>query len=313
MLDEEGLRALQERVQNPPSLDEALPASKELVEALTPLAAESPAKYQAQLATAWKFRGVHLGLTEHQAEAEEAFATAADLFRGLATVTDPESLFTFAISLIDLADHRLKQDDDAVRRALEPIEEIRGLGEQLARDDATAAEDLQTHAARLHALALHRLGDHPAAIEQAERAHRGLTRMERRDPEARVLAAENLRTLGMSLSEVNRFKDARKRLEDSRYLFRRLAKREPERFLVERDRGHLPEGGQDDPRRELSRGGRRPLPRRRPAQPRPPRRVPGDGRLPAGALPGRRRRPVGRTPDPQAFVLTHGTRPAPHP
>src|SRR5690606_42074242 len=66
VLDEEGLRALQERVQNPPSLDEALPASKELVEALTPLAAESPAKYQAQLATAWKFRGVHLGLTEHQ-------------------------------------------------------------------------------------------------------------------------------------------------------------------------------------------------------------------------------------------------------
>lgn len=234
MLDEEGLRALQERVQNPPSLDEALPASKELVEALTPLAAESPAKYQAQLATAWKFRGVHLGLTEHQAEAEEAFATAADLFRGLATVTDPESLFTFAISLIDLAEHRLKkQDDDAVRRALESIEEIRGLGEQLARDDATVAEDLQTHAARLHALALHRLGDHPAAIEQAERAHRGLTRMERRDPEARVLAAENLRTLGMSLSEVNRFKDARKRLEDSRYLFRRLAKREPELFLVE--------------------------------------------------------------------------------
>lgn len=234
MLDEEGLRALQERVQNPPSLDEALPASKELVEALTPLAAESPAKYQAQLATAWKFRGVHLGLTEHQAEAEEAFATAADLFRGLATVTDPESLFTFAISLIDLAEHRLKkQDDDAVRRALESIEEIRGLGEQLARDDATVAEDLQTHAARLHALALHRLGDHPAAIEQAERAHRGLTRMERRDPEARVLTAENLRTLGMSLSEVNRFKDARKRLEDSRYLFRRLAKREPELFLVE--------------------------------------------------------------------------------
>lgn len=233
MLDEEGLRALQERVQNPPSLDEALPASKELVEALTPLAAESPAKYQAQLATAWKFRGVHLGLAEHQDEAEEAFATAADLFRGLATVTDPESLFTFAISLIDLADHRLKQDDDAVRRALESIEEIRGLGEQLARDDATVAEDLQTHAARLHALALHRLGDHPAAIEQAERAHRGLTRMERRDPEARVLAAENLRTLGMSLSEVNRFKDARKRLEDSRYLFRRLAKREPELFLVE--------------------------------------------------------------------------------
>lgn len=234
MLDEEGLRALQERVQNPPSLDEALPASKELVEALTPLAAESPAKYQAQLATAWKFRGVHLGLTEHQDEAEEAFATAADLFRGLATVTDPESLFTFAISLIDLAEHRLKkQDDDAVRRALESIEEIRGLGEQLARDDATVAEDLQTHAARLHALALHRLGDHPAAIEQAERAHRGLTRMERRDPEARVLAAENLRTLGMSLSEVNRFKDARKRLEDSRYLFRRLAKREPELFLVE--------------------------------------------------------------------------------
>lgn len=234
MLDEEGLRALQERVQNPPSLDEALPASKELVEALTPLAAESPAKYQAQLATAWKFRGVHLGLTEHQDEAEEAFATAADLFRGLATVTDPESLFTFAISLIDLAEHRLKkQDDDAVRRALESIEEIRGLGEQLARDDATVAEDLQTHAARLHALALHRLGDHPAAIEQAERAHRGLTRMERRDPEARVLTAENLRTLGMSLSEVNRFKDARKRLEDSRYLFRRLAKREPELFLVE--------------------------------------------------------------------------------
>ena len=234
MLDEEGLRALQERVQNPPSLDEALPASKELVEALTPLAAESPAKYQAQLATAWKFRGVHLGLTEHQDEAEEAFATAADLFRGLATVTDPESLFTFAISLIDLAEHRLKkQDDDAVRRALESIEEIRGLGEQLARDDATVAEDLQTHAARLHALALHRLGDHPAAIEQAERAHGGLTRMERRDPEARVLTAENLRTLGMSLSEVNRFKDARKRLEDSRYLFRRLAKREPELFLVE--------------------------------------------------------------------------------
>lgn len=234
MLDEEGLRALQERVQNPPSLDEALPASKELVEALTPLAAESPAKYQAQLATAWKFRGVHLGLAEHQDEAEEAFATAADLFRGLATVTDPESLFTFAISLIDLAEHRLKkQDDDAVRRALESIEEIRGLGEQLARDDATVAEDLQTHAARLHALALHRLGDHPAAIEQAERAHRGLTRMERRDPEARVLTAENLRTLGMSLSEVNRFKDARKRLEDSRYLFRRLAKREPELFLVE--------------------------------------------------------------------------------
>src|SRR5690606_5199199 len=179
VLDEEGLRALQERVQNPPSLDEALPASKELVEALTPLAAESPAKYQAQLATAWKFRGVHLVLTEHQDEAEEAFATAADLFRGLATVTDPESLFTFAISLIDLAEHRLKkQDDDAVRRALESIEEIRGLGEQLARDDATVAEDLQTHAARLHALALHRLGDHPAAIEQAERAHRGLTRME---------------------------------------------------------------------------------------------------------------------------------------
>lgn len=234
MLDEEGLRALQERVQNPPSLDEALPASKELVEALTPLAAESPAKYQAQLATAWKFRGVHLGLTEHQDEAEEAFATAADLFRGLATVTDPESLFTFAISLIDLAEHRLKkQDDDAVRRALESIEEIRGLGEQLARDDATVAEDLQTHAARLHALALHRLGDHPAAIEQAERAHGGLTRMERRDPEARVLTAENLRTLGMSLNEVNRFKDARKRLEDSRYLFRRLAKREPELFLVE--------------------------------------------------------------------------------
>src|SRR5690606_26474759 len=145
-----------------------------------------------------------------------------------------ESLFTFAISLIDLAEHRLKkQDDDAVRRALESIEEIRGLGEQLARDDATVAEDLQTHAARLHALALHRLGDPPAAIEQAERAHRGLTRMERRDPEARVLTAENLRTLGMSLSEVNRFKDARKRLEDSRYLFRRLAKREPELFLVE--------------------------------------------------------------------------------
>lgn len=232
MQDEERLRALQERAENPPSISEALAASKELVEALEPLAAEAPARYQVQLATAWKLRGVHLGLAEHQAEAEEAYATAVRLFRELVTGTDPQSLFTFAVSLIDLAEHRLKRDDGA-REALEPIEEIRDLGRRLARDDADAAGDIEAQASRLHAMALHKLGDHRAAIDQAEQARTGLQRMERRDPEARVLIAENYRTLGLSLLQVNRLKDARKRLEEAAWLFRRLSKREPEIFIAE--------------------------------------------------------------------------------
>jgi tetratricopeptide (TPR) repeat protein len=229
--DDEHLRTLQERAENPPSIDAALVASKELVEALGPLAAEAPARYQAQLAIAWKLRGTHLGLTADQAEAEEAFATAVRLLRELSTGTNPESLYTLATSLIDLAEHRLKRD--GAQEALGPIEEVRDLGRRLAREGTDAAQDLAAHASRLHALALQKLGDHQAAVEQAEQAQPGLERLERRDPDGRVLLAENHRTLALSLLELNRLKEARNRFELASWLFRRLSKREPEIFTGE--------------------------------------------------------------------------------
>jgi tetratricopeptide (TPR) repeat protein len=232
VVDEDRLRALQERAENPPSIDEGLAASKELVEVLGPLAAEAPATYQFQHATAWKLRGAYLGLTEDQAAAEEAFATAVRLFRGLATDTDPESLYTLAVSLIDLTEHRLK-GDGGVQEALTWIEEVRDLCQRLERLYPGMAHETEAHAFRLHAQALHQLGEHQAAIEQAERAHTGLQRLERRHPEARPYVAGNLRVLGVSLMEVNRLKDARKKLEEAAWLFRRLSKREPEFYLGE--------------------------------------------------------------------------------
>lgn len=232
MMDDGHLRELQDRAENPPSLDEALTASKELVEVLGPLAETSPARYQVQLATAWKLRGAHLGLTEAQSEAEEAFATSVRLFREVATETNPETLVYLAIALHDLAHHQLKRDGGA-QDALGPIEEAHAVCQRIASYDPESAQHTDASVCHLHAAACAELGDHQSAVAYAEQAETGLRAAERRDPELRSSLAETLRILGMSLMELQRIKEARKKLEDSAYLYRRLSKREPELFLGE--------------------------------------------------------------------------------
>lgn len=232
MADEDQLRELQTRVENAPSLEEALAASKQLVEILGPLAEQNPAKYALQLATAWKEYGTSVAVLEGPSTATEPLTTSVRLFRDLATETNPTSLIQMAFALQALAQQQLGTGD-AAHEALATLQEAHEVCQRFAREVPEMAKEIDATVSHLHATACYQLGDYQTAITYGEQAADCLRRAERKTLEYAAPLADTLKILALSLLEEKRLKDARKKIEDAQYLYRRLSKRDPLGYLGE--------------------------------------------------------------------------------
>jgi tetratricopeptide (TPR) repeat protein len=228
------LHELEAQVENAPP-DEALAAARQLVEILGPLAEEAPAKYLAQLATAWQEYGANLGIVEGPAPAVEPLTTAVRLLGELANDSDAMSLLCLVQALHALADQYLALGQDGLAEPL--LQEARQTCRRLAVREPEMSEVLDAKTSGMLATTYHDRGDHPNAIAYGRDAETRLRKAIRLQPMLTPDFAVALRTLAISLVAAGgddaRKKEAQKKIDEALVYHRSLSKKMPELFLGE--------------------------------------------------------------------------------
>lgn len=234
MVDAAQLRDLQTQVENAPPA-EALAASRKLVEILGPLAEQSPAKFLAQLATAWHDYGSNLGIVEGPQAAVEPLATAVRLFRDIANDSDVLSLLRLVQALQSLAQEQLALQ--RLEDAGQVLREAQETGQRLAQVDQTTAQLMRGKTCRLAAAVHQQRGDHAAAARSAREAEECFRPLVRKEPTVLPDFAAALKILAASLAhepaDEAAKKEAQKKIDEALVFHRSLAKHAPELFLGE--------------------------------------------------------------------------------
>jgi tetratricopeptide (TPR) repeat protein len=229
VVDPSQLRDLQAQVENAPPA-EALAAARQLIEILTPLAQEAPAKYLTQLATAWQDYGTLVGAVEGTAAALQPLATAVRMFRDVANDTDPLSLLRLIQSQQALADEHLRLEQ--LEPAYQLLQEALRGGQSFARLEPETAQLVDARTFQLLAMAFYQRGDYAGAVAHGREAETRYGRTVRGQPEALPNYAATLRTLALSLSHEHASdaerKEAQKKVEEAALYYRSLAKHAPQ-------------------------------------------------------------------------------------
>jgi len=234
VVDPAQLHDLQTRVENAPPA-EALAAARQLIELLTPLAQEAPARYLTQLATAWHDYGTLVGTVEGPAAAVEPLATAVRLFRDVANESDPLSMLRLIQAQQSLADEQLQLEQ--VEPAYQLLQEALRAGQSFARLEPQTGQLVDARTYQLLAMAHYQRHDYAGAAGHGREAETRYRNTIRQQPEALPNYAATLRTLGLSLSHEQASdaerKEAQRKVEEAALHFRSLAKHAPELFQGE--------------------------------------------------------------------------------
>jgi tetratricopeptide (TPR) repeat protein len=234
MVDPVQLRDLQAKVEQAPP-PEALAAARQLIEILTPLAQEAPARYLTQLATAWQDYGTLAGAVEGPAAGLQPLATALRMFDEVANDTDPLSLLRLIQCQQALADEHLALEQ--IDPAYQLLQEALRRGQGLAQLEPEAAQLVDARTFQLLSLAHYLRGDFPGAAAHGREAETRYRNTVRKQPEALPNYAAALRTLALSLSHEHASdaerKEAQKKIEEAALHYRNLAKHAPQLFQGE--------------------------------------------------------------------------------